>query len=110
MRPLQYFAFSSFLACVQTLQSVRRNKKEKKAPCRVCATGTNSMFPVLRICGTICDWLHDLTFFLTCAQHLLLVTNFRIMFVTRKITCSNDEMIEHETDNDLLTKRSRKLA
>ena len=32
------------LACVQALQSVRRSEKEKKAPCRVCATATNSVF------------------------------------------------------------------
>ena len=37
------------------------------------------------LCGTICDWLHDLTFVLTCVQRVLLVTNFRIMFVTGHI-------------------------
>ena len=32
------------VACVQTLQSVGRSEKEKRAPCRVCATATNSLF------------------------------------------------------------------
>ena len=62
-----------------------RSENKRKAPCRVCATATNSVFWVLRICGTVWDWLHDLTVVLTCVQRVLLVTNFRIMFVTRKI-------------------------
>ena len=73
------------IACVQTLQSVRRSKKEMKAPCRVCATATNSVFRVLRVCGTVWDWLHDLTIVLCCVQRILCVTNIILTFVTHKV-------------------------
>ena len=73
-----------FLACVQTLQSVRRSEEEKKAPCRVCATATNFVFRVLKFCGTIWDWLHHLTIVLTCVQHIFSVTNIILKCVTSR--------------------------
>ena len=74
------------LACVQNLQSVRRSEKEKKAPCRVCTTVTNSVFRVFIFCGTVWDWLNELTVVLTCVQRILRVTNFVLKFVTSKNT------------------------
>ena len=61
-------------------------RKEKKAPFIVCATATNSVFRALRFCGTIWDWLHDLTNVPTCIQRSLRVTNIIPKSVTSE-TC-----------------------
>ena len=56
-----------------------------------------------RFCGTVFDWLHDLTVVLTCVQHILHGTNITPKFVTSETrgvqlrikvkSCSQSQMV-----------------
>ena len=60
-------------------------KRRRKLPVESAQRRPILCFEFSDFCGTFWEWLHDLTFVLSCVQRVLREKNFGIMFVTRKI-------------------------